>query len=68
MIARLTAALDASWHAIYVETPELSGLPDSRRKVIVATLKLAQMKAGSVSGFFNITTNRVVELGTRIEI
>jgi len=40
--ARLAAALDAPWHAVYVETPELQRLPDSRRRKILATLKLAQ--------------------------
>jgi two-component system sensor histidine kinase KdpD len=40
--ARLAAALDAPWHAVYVETPELQRLPDTRRRKILATLKLAQ--------------------------
>ncbi|MGE5089882.1 MAG: two-component system sensor histidine kinase KdpD [Candidatus Levyibacteriota bacterium] len=40
--ARLAAALDAPWHAVYVETPELTRLPDARRKRILATLRLAQ--------------------------
>ncbi|MGA8031825.1 MAG: two-component system sensor histidine kinase KdpD [Casimicrobiaceae bacterium] len=40
--ARLAAALDAPWHAVYVETPELQRLPDARRRKILATLRLAQ--------------------------
>jgi len=40
--ARLAAALNARWHAIFVETPALAGLPDARRRGILATLKLAQ--------------------------
>jgi two-component system, OmpR family, sensor histidine kinase KdpD len=40
--ARLAAALDASWHAVYVETPALARLPEARRRTILATLKLAQ--------------------------
>ena len=40
--ARLAAALDAPWHAVYVETPELQRLPEVRRRKILATLKLAQ--------------------------
>jgi two-component system, OmpR family, sensor histidine kinase KdpD len=40
--ARLAAALDAPWHAVYVETPELQRLPEARRRKILATLRLAQ--------------------------
>ncbi len=40
--ARLAAALDASWHAVYVETPGLARASPSRRRAILATLKLAQ--------------------------
>ena len=40
--ARLAAALDVSWHAVYVETPALSRVTASRRRAILATLKLAQ--------------------------
>jgi len=40
--ARLAAALEASWHAIYVETPALARASQARRKTILATLKLAQ--------------------------
>ena len=40
--ARLAAALDASWHAVYVETPALARVSPSRRRAILATLKLAQ--------------------------
>ena len=40
--ARLAAALNARWHAIFVETPALAGLPDTQRRGVLATLKLAQ--------------------------
>jgi two-component system sensor histidine kinase KdpD len=40
--AQLAAALDAQWHAVYVETPGLQRLPEERRRGILGTLKLAQ--------------------------
>ena len=40
--ARLAAKLDATWHAVYVETPALQRLPEPRRRAILKTLKLAQ--------------------------
>ena len=40
--ARLAAALDAPWHAVYVETPELQRLSEAHRRKILATLGLAQ--------------------------
>ncbi|HVO89367.1 MAG TPA: two-component system sensor histidine kinase KdpD [Casimicrobiaceae bacterium] len=40
--ARLAAALEVSWHAVYVETPALARLPEKRRRATLATLKLAQ--------------------------
>jgi two-component system sensor histidine kinase KdpD len=40
--ARLASALDASWHAVFVDSPALARLSDSRRRRILATLKLAQ--------------------------
>ena len=40
--SRLVGKLDCEWHALYVETPALQHLPDSRRQAILATLKLAQ--------------------------
>lgn len=40
--ARLAAALEATWHAVYVETPALARVAPARRRAIVATLKLAQ--------------------------
>jgi len=40
--ARLAAALNSRWHAVFVETPALAGLPESRRRVVLANLKLAQ--------------------------
>ena len=40
--ARLAAALDARWHALYVETPALARVSPARRRTILNTLKLAQ--------------------------
>ncbi|MBC7416356.1 MAG: two-component system sensor histidine kinase KdbD [Herminiimonas sp.] len=40
--ARLARQLNADWHAIYVETPQLQHLPSAHREQILATLKLAQ--------------------------
>jgi len=40
--ARLAAKLDATWHAVYVETPALQRLPEAQRHAILKTLKLAQ--------------------------
>ncbi len=40
--ARLAAKLDATWHAVYVETPNLQRLPEARRRAVLKTLKLAQ--------------------------
>ncbi|MDC9594731.1 two-component system sensor histidine kinase KdpD [Xenorhabdus sp. IM139775] len=40
--ARLAAKLDCIWHAVYVETPKLHRLPESKRRTILRALKLAQ--------------------------
>ncbi|MEO7559166.1 MAG: two-component system sensor histidine kinase KdbD, partial [Nitrosospira sp.] len=40
--ARLASQLNAGWHAIYVETPQLQHLPSAHRERILKTLKLAQ--------------------------
>ncbi|QGZ39719.1 two-component system sensor histidine kinase KdpD [Pseudoduganella flava] len=40
--ARLAGQLNASWHAVYIETPALQRLPAARRERILETLKLAQ--------------------------
>jgi two-component system sensor histidine kinase KdpD len=40
--ARLASKLDAPWHAIYVETPQLQRLASQQRQRILKTLKLAQ--------------------------
>ncbi len=40
--ARLAAALNSRWHAVFVDTPALAGLPEAQRKSVFATLKLAQ--------------------------
>lgn len=39
--ARLAARLGSPWHAVYVETPRLHRLPESQRRSILQTLKLA---------------------------
>ena len=51
--ARLAGLLDAPWHVIYIETPELQGLPDDKRHNILKTLKQAQdmgAETASLSG------------------
>ncbi|WP_343465076.1 two-component system sensor histidine kinase KdpD [Pantoea sp.] len=40
--ARLAARLGSEWHAVYVETPRLNRLPETRRRGILRTLQLAQ--------------------------
>ncbi|MBB5367973.1 MULTISPECIES: DUF4118 domain-containing protein [unclassified Janthinobacterium] len=40
--ARLASQLNAEWHALYVETPNLQRLPARERERILKTLKLAQ--------------------------
>lgn len=40
--ARLAGQLNASWHAIYIETPHLQRLPAMQRERILKTLKLAE--------------------------
>ncbi|CDG81354.1 two-component system sensor histidine kinase KdpD [Janthinobacterium agaricidamnosum] len=40
--ARLASQLNAEWHALYVETPQLQHLPPAERERILKTLKLAQ--------------------------
>ncbi|OIQ81795.1 sensor protein KdpD [mine drainage metagenome] len=40
--ARLAGLLDVPWHVVYIETPELQGLPDAKRDRILKTLKMAQ--------------------------
>lgn len=39
---QLAGQLNADWHAIYVETPQLQRLPSAQREYILKTLKLAQ--------------------------
>ena len=39
--ARLAQQLNVSWHAVYVETPPLSRLPDAQRERILRTVRLA---------------------------
>lgn len=40
--AQLAVQLNAKWHAVYVETPQLQSLPPAHREHILKTLKLAQ--------------------------
>lgn len=40
--ARLAARLGCVWHAVYVETPRLHRLPESRRRAILRSLHMAQ--------------------------
>jgi two-component system sensor histidine kinase KdpD len=40
--ARLASRLGSVWHAVYVETPRLYRLPETRRRAILRTLRLAQ--------------------------
>ncbi|WP_409032068.1 DUF4118 domain-containing protein [Janthinobacterium sp. CG_23.3] len=40
--ARLASQLNAEWHAVYIETPQLRHLPSPQRERILKTLKLAQ--------------------------
>ncbi|HJV49978.1 MAG TPA: two-component system sensor histidine kinase KdpD [Noviherbaspirillum sp.] len=40
--ARLASQLNAQWHAVYVETPQLQRLPSQQRERILKVLKLAQ--------------------------
>jgi two-component system sensor histidine kinase KdpD len=47
--ARLAGALDARWHAVYVETPSLARLPDERRREVLKTLALASSLGAQVA-------------------
>jgi two-component system sensor histidine kinase KdpD len=40
--ARLASQLNADWHVIYVETPQLQRLPSERRERILKALKMAR--------------------------
>ncbi len=40
--ARLASQLNAEWHVIYIETPQLQRLPSTQRERILKTLKLGQ--------------------------
>src|SRR5690349_13472750 len=40
--AQLASQVNAEWHAVYVETPQLQRLPEDRRARILQTLELAQ--------------------------
>lgn len=47
--ARLAAQLNVPWHAVYVETPALQRLNETRRRRVLATLKLAQELGAQIS-------------------
>lgn len=40
--ARLASQLNADWHVIYIETPQLQRLPSAQRERILKTLKLGE--------------------------
>jgi len=40
--ARIASHLEVPWHVVYVETPELQSLPESKRHGILRALKMAQ--------------------------
>jgi two-component system sensor histidine kinase KdpD len=40
--ARLASQMNADWHAIYIETPQLQRLPSAQRERILKTLKLGE--------------------------
>ncbi len=46
---RLATALHAEWHAIYVETPNLTRLPRAARDRVLETLKLAESLGAEVT-------------------
>ena len=46
---RLADALDAPWHAVYVETPQLLRLPQAQRSRILAHLTLAELLGAKTS-------------------
>ena len=51
--ARLASRLEAPWHVVYVETPELQRLTDAERQRVLANLKLAEelgAQAATLSG------------------
>ena len=47
--ARLASQLNADWHAVYVETPQLQRLPSGHREQILKTLQLAQDNGASTA-------------------
>src|ERR1700680_3754469 len=48
--ARLAGQLNADWHAIYVETPDLQRLAAARREKILGTLSLAKDLGATTAG------------------
>ncbi|RBC00989.1 two-component system sensor histidine kinase KdbD [Pseudomonas sp. MWU12-2115] len=47
--ARLAAQLNVPWHAVTVETPALQRLPETKRRRMLATLKLAQEMGAQIA-------------------
>ncbi|MDO9314932.1 MAG: two-component system sensor histidine kinase KdpD [Burkholderiaceae bacterium] len=47
--SRRASRSNAPWHAVYVETPTLQRLPESRRRTILRTLKLAESLGASTA-------------------
>ncbi|WP_322617851.1 two-component system sensor histidine kinase KdpD [Pseudomonas sp. BIC9C] len=47
--ARLAAQLNVPWHAVYVETPALQRLPETKSRRVLASLKLAQEMGAQIS-------------------
>ncbi|MBS1222525.1 MAG: sensor protein KdpD, partial [Proteobacteria bacterium] len=47
--SRLAGKLDCEWHALYVETPALQRLPETHRRAILQTLKLAQDQGATLT-------------------
>jgi len=47
--ARLASQLNATWHALYVETPKLQRLPAAERERILNVLKLAETLGATTS-------------------
>ena len=51
--ARLASQMNAVWHAIYIETPELQKLPSAQRERILKSLQLAQDLGANTAVLFS---------------
>lgn len=56
--AHLAGLLDAPWHVIHIETPDLRELTDSRQEHVLKTLKLAQDMGATTA---NLSGNEACE-------